>query len=99
MAQETANRVIEAPQEAGDPSTWRAARALRIVRPGRKAYVIPLRTDREYQVGRAETVDLYFEDESVSRYHGFLYFARERGVWAYRDGGSTFGSTLSGEGK
>jgi DNA-binding NtrC family response regulator len=44
-------------------------------------------------------VDLYFEDESVSRYHGFLYFARERGVWAYRDSGSTFGSALSGEGR
>jgi len=82
----------------GDPSTWKAARAIRILRPGQREFVIPLRSGREYQVGRAEAVDLYFEDESVSRFHGFLYFHGDRGVWAYRDGGSTFGSTLVREG-
>jgi len=101
MARDTSNASIDALRNAhaGDPSTWRAARAIRIMRPGQREFVVPLRTEREYQVGRADTVDLYFEDESVSRYHGFLYFAAERGVWGYRDGGSTFGSRVELPGK
>lgn len=65
------------------------------MRPGQREPVVPLRTDRHYQIGRAETVELYFEDESVSRFHGFLYYDAAFGAWAYRDTGSTFGSALA----
>src|SRR5687767_13833700 len=80
---------------SGDLPTWEAPRAIRIVRPGQREFVVPLLTEREYLIGRAETADLYFEDESVSRFHGFLSFDAASGAWAYRDTGSTFGSALA----
>jgi len=70
--------------------------ALRIVRPGHPDCVVPLLTDREYQIGRAETVEITFRDETVSRVHGFLHFDAVQGVWMYRDAGSTFGSAIGG---
>jgi DNA-binding NtrC family response regulator len=79
----------------GDAPAWPTPRAIRIVRPGQREFVVPLLTERHYQLGRAETVDLYFEDESVSRFHGFLYYDAMFGAWAYRDAGSTFGSALA----
>ncbi|HEY8207070.1 MAG TPA: sigma 54-interacting transcriptional regulator [Myxococcaceae bacterium] len=69
--------------------------AIRIVRPGHGDCVVALLTERGYQIGRAETVELTFGDETVSRVHGFLHFDAVQGVWVYRDGGSTFGSALS----
>lgn len=68
--------------------------AIRIVRPGHRDCVIPLIADREYQIGRAETVEITFRDEKVSRVHGFLHFDAVQGSWVYRDAGSTFGSAL-----
>ena len=79
----------------GDTSNWPTPRAIRIVRPGQQEAIIPLVTERLYQLGRAETVDLYFEDESVSRFHGFLYYDHSFAVWAYRDAASTYGSALA----
>ncbi len=67
---------------------------LRLSRPNGPEVVLPLQTERTYQIGRAETADLYFDDEGVSRYHGFLYFAAEVGAWMFRDTGSAHGSFL-----
>jgi len=68
--------------------------AIRIVRPGHPGGVVPLLPEREYQIGRAETVEITFRDETVSRVHGFLHFDAVHGSWMYRDAGSTFGSSL-----
>jgi len=81
---------------AGGSLDWPTPRAIRIVRPGQREFIVPLLTDREYQVGRAETVELYFGDETVSRVHGLLYFDAIHGEWVYRDAGSTVGSRLAG---
>src|SRR6185295_2290317 len=68
--------------------------AIRIVRPGYQDCLVPLLTDREYQIGRAETVEITFRDETVSRVHGFLHFDAVQGAWMYRDAGSTLGSAI-----
>src|SRR5262245_57960828 len=72
--------------------------AIRLVRPGHSDCVVALLTEREYQIGRAETVELTFRDETVSRVHGFLHFDAIQGAWLYRDAGSTFGSALADAG-
>lgn len=68
--------------------------AVRLTRPRGPEVVLALQTERTYQIGRAETADLYFDDDGVSRYHGFLYFAAEVGAWMFRDTGSAHGSFL-----
>src|SRR6185369_4607070 len=79
---------------ASGPSNRPLPSAIRIVRPGHPDCVVPLLTDREYQVGRAETVEITFREETVSRVHGFLHFDAVQGAWLYRDAGSTFGSAI-----
>ncbi len=70
--------------------------AVRIVRPGRTSVVVPLIAGRWYLVGRAEKSDLYFEDETVSRQHAFLFFEPEVSKWVLRDNGSANGTFLPG---
>ena len=48
--------------------------AIRIVRPGHPGGVVPLLPEREYQIGRGETVEITFRGETDSRVHGFLHF-------------------------
>src|SRR4051812_17457264 len=60
------------------------AQAVRIYRAGLEPAVVPLRREREYQIGRSEKADLFFNDARVSRQHGLLYYSARAGAWSYR---------------
>jgi DNA-binding NtrC family response regulator len=69
-------------------------RAVRLLRPGRTAAVVPLVAGRWYLVGRSEKADFWFENEGVSRQHGLLFFAPEVSRWVLRDNESAHGTLL-----
>ena len=62
--------------------------AVRIFRHGHPTVVLPLMTTREYLLGRSEKADFYFDDETVSRQHGLLFYSEEACAWTFKDTGS-----------
>jgi DNA-binding NtrC family response regulator len=73
--------------------------AMRVVRDGQATVVLPLETEREYELGRSEKADIYFSDPSVSRRHGLLYFSEAACAWVFKDLNASFGTRLSLDGK
>lgn len=69
--------------------------AVRVIREGETTVTLRLLTTRAYRIGRYQSCELLFQDTSVSRLHGLLYFAPEISCWVYRDPQSTRRSFVS----